>query len=84
MNKICLLIILTTILISCRVNQGDLDLAEKNEIIKELESIAIENLRSWEPPFSEEKLLKPFTNKDDFFVVIDEFQYFWNSGFSLS
>lgn len=50
-----------------KINKDDRTIKEK------LEKIAVENLRSWEPPFHEEKMLEPFDRSDALSVVIDGF-----------
>lgn len=45
----------------------------KEKISSQLKSIALENLKSWEPPFYENKFLKQFTQSDDLLIVINDF-----------
>jgi len=74
MNKILIFPILFVLFfLFCGPYQNGLTLEIEEEIKDTLEKIAVENLTSWEPPFYEEKLLKPFTHNDDFSVVIDGF-----------
>ena len=64
-----------TILSGCD-NQVKQDLAEvsvefQNSIRVKLESIALEFLKSWEPPFDPEAAIGLFTQCEDFHLVID-------------
>ena len=45
----------------------------KDKIKKKLEKITIDNLKSWEPPFYEEEMLKPFAQDKDLSIIIDGF-----------
>ena len=47
--------------------------ADEATIKERLETIAVENLKSWEPPFYEEEMLKPFVREKDLTVIIDGF-----------
>lgn len=44
---------------------------ERNAISDSLEQIALDFIKGWEPPFEEKLSLKPFTQSQDFSVVID-------------
>ena len=46
----------------------------EKQISESLKNVAIEFLRSWEPPFHSEKALSLFTQSDDFYLVIDGFE----------
>ena len=69
-----LVLILSTLLFFLSCYTEDKLLPETENLIKEtLEKIAIENLRSWEPPFHESIFLNPFTQSEDLLVVLDGF-----------
>jgi hypothetical protein len=61
-------------LIGCGTQDGqdgtEAQVALQDSISAELESIAIDFLRSWEPPYDPEAALALFTQKEDFHVVI--------------
>ena len=69
-----LTIILSTLLffLSC-YTENKLSPDTENVIKETLEKIAIENLKSWEPPFHESIFLNPFTQSEDLLVVLDGF-----------
>lgn len=56
---------------SCQQRETVLSEELKTEITGTLKAIAVEFLRSWEPPFYPEKALKLFTQSDDFCLIID-------------
>ena len=69
-----LVFILSTLFLFLSCYSEDKLLPETENVIKEtLEKMAIENLKSWEPPFHEDIFLKPFTKSEDLFVVLDGF-----------
>lgn len=59
------------ILASCRSNVAELGPELESQIKDSLETIAVDFLRSWEPPFYPEKALGLFTQSEDFFLIID-------------
>ncbi|MBT3180826.1 MAG: hypothetical protein HN729_09555 [Candidatus Marinimicrobia bacterium] len=59
--------------IFCSADVNIEPIENKNEIINQLKTIAVENLRNWEPPFYEDNFLNPFSQSDDLLIVIDEF-----------
>ncbi len=67
--SILILILFNTIPITAQSTQNKI--IDEEAIKTELAKIAIDNLRSWEPPFYEEKMLKPFFATKDLLVVID-------------
>jgi len=56
---------------SCQRSAAELSNELEIEIKDSLENIALDFLRSWEPPFYPEKALKLFTQSDDFCLIID-------------
>ena len=69
-----LVLILSTLFLFLSCQAEDKLLPETENAIKEtLEKLAIENLKSWEPPFHEDIFLDPFTQSEDLFVVLDGF-----------
>ena len=58
---------------SCASLNNNLSSENETAIQSELRNIAVENLRSWEPPFYEEKFLNDFSQSKDLLVVIDKF-----------
>ena len=58
---------------SCAPEKDELQPNIENKIKVTLEKLAIENLKSWEPPFHEEKFLNAFTHDDDLLVILDGF-----------
>lgn len=66
--------LLSTLLLFLSCYTEDKLLPETQIVIREtLEKMAIENLKSWEPPFHEDIFLDPFTKSEDLFVVLDGF-----------
>lgn len=64
-------IILTALLLSCNPDPKSLTDNQVNEIKTSIEKIALDNLRYWEPPFYENKLLLAYTQRDDFKFTVD-------------
>lgn len=64
-------IILTALLLSCNPDPKLLIDNQVNEIKTSIEKIALDNLRYWEPPFYENKLLLAYTQRDDFKFTVD-------------
>ena len=60
-------------MIYCSSENNYASIQNKEKISSQLKSIALENLKSWEPPFYENKFLNPFTQGDDLLIVIDGF-----------
>jgi hypothetical protein len=56
---------------SCQKSATMLSEELKAELTDTLEAIAVEFLRSWEPPFHPEKALSLFTQSEDFCLIID-------------
>jgi hypothetical protein len=72
--KYNLVLILSTLFLFLSCHSEDKLSTETENAIKEtLEKMAIENLKSWEPPFHEDIFLGPFTHSQDLFVVLDGF-----------
>jgi len=61
------------LLISCSSDNDFVSMQNKEKISSQLKSIALENLKSWEPPFHENQFLSHFTQSDDLLIVIDDF-----------
>jgi hypothetical protein len=69
-----LVLILSTLFLFLSCYTEDKLLPETENAIEEtLEKMAIENLKSWEPPFHEDLFLDLFTQSEDLFVVLDGF-----------
>lgn len=60
-------------LIFCSSTDNYVTIQNKENISSQLKTIALENLKSWEPPFYENEFLNPFTQSEDLLVVIDDF-----------
>jgi len=61
------------LLISCSSDNDVVSVQNNEKISSQLENIALENLKSWEPPFYENNFLNHFTQSDDLLIVIDDF-----------
>ena len=66
-------ILLFISLFSKQYCQDDKKSFDQAKIKEKLEKIAVDNLKSWEPPFYEEEMLKPFAHEKDLSVIIDGF-----------
>ncbi|MCF8369611.1 MAG: nuclear transport factor 2 family protein [Bacteroidales bacterium] len=66
---------LFTLILLCSCNhlipKDSPEVLEHDAIKKNLETIATEFLRSWEPPFNPEKALSLFTETEDFHLISD-------------
>ena len=71
-NNLVLILSTLFLFLSCH-SSGKLLPETENAIKETLEKLAIENLKSWEPPFHEDIFLDPFTQSQDLFVVLDGF-----------
>ncbi len=71
--KFLLLIPLAVVLLftACQKSATVLSEELKTEVSDTLEAIAVEFLRSWEPPFHPDKALELFTQSEDFCLIID-------------
>jgi hypothetical protein len=61
----------TDIIKTLQKKTNHLSSAQEQQISDTLKKIAIDFLRSWEPPFNANQALKLFTQSDDFHLVID-------------
>lgn len=74
MNMIKLVTLLSSFyLIFCSSENNYVTIQNKEKISSRLKTIALENLKNWEPPFYENKFLKTFTQSEDLLIVIDDF-----------
>lgn len=75
MKRLIYLSALVSILLSgCGTRTADLDQKTEKQVSDSLKNLAVEFLRSWEPPFYPEKALSLFTKSEDFYLVIDGFE----------
>lgn len=56
---------------SCQITSNEIDSDVKDQISDTLQTMAIDFLRSWEPPFNPDKALNLFTQSKVFYLVID-------------
>jgi hypothetical protein len=66
-----IIIVIITVMTSCRQPSSKLTPEIRQEILDSLENIAVSFLQSWEPPFQPDRALKLFTKTGDFYLVID-------------
>lgn len=83
-NIIRLIILLSIFGSSCQKGNEQAGEYSTQEISDSLKNIAVEFLRSWEPPFYPDKAISLFTESKDFYLVIDgnEIETFqeWSAG----
>jgi len=72
-QKLLFFFLLFIFLGACKNHQVELSKKEKQIIKETLEKLAVENLKTWEPPFNEKKFLEFFTQRDDFSFAVDGF-----------
>ena len=58
---------------NCQTTDDSFNKDVQEQVSDSLETIAIDFLRSWEPPFNADKALNLFTQSNDFHLVIDGF-----------
>ncbi|PLX24458.1 MAG: hypothetical protein C0599_02090, partial [Salinivirgaceae bacterium] len=58
-------------LCSCQSTNERHSIKDQDHISDTLKTLAIDFLRSWEPPFHQDKALSLFTQTEDFYLVID-------------
>ena len=66
-----LLIFLLSSCVDQPPDEKHLDPQQQKEIVKTLENIATDYLKSWEPPYDPDGALSFFTQSDDFYLVSD-------------
>lgn len=75
MKKLIYLIVLIPVYFSsCQTKHEDTNDKLEQQLSDTLETIAVNFLRSWEPPFNTKKALSLFTQTADFYLVIDGFE----------
>lgn len=67
-------VLISIFLSGCSTNNPGLPENVEKQVSDSLKNVAIDFLRSWEPPFNLEKALSLFTQSDDFYLVIDGFE----------
>ena len=70
-NLLCVIIVVSALLSSCQKKTDQLSSVQEQQISDTLKKIAIDFLRSWEPPFNSDQALNLFTQSEDFHLVID-------------
>jgi len=71
--SIFLIIAISIFFCSCQTPDENFNIDAQEQISDSLKTLAIDFLRSWEPPFNPDKALRLFTKSEDFHLVIDGF-----------
>ena len=67
---LCISVVLTGCDIQVKRNTGKVPVALQESITSKLERIALDFLKSWEPPYDPDAALALFTQREDFHLVI--------------